>query len=246
VRYLIVSDLHGNLEALEAVLRDCEGDYGQAICCGDLVGYGADPNPVTDWVREHCATVVRGNHDRASSGQDDLEWFNPVARQAAVWTLDHLSEENARYIETLPKGPVTVDSFQVVHGSPFDEDEYVIDAGEADQAFHYLASRLAFFGHTHVQGGFIWNHSRVETIMRMPASRTAETLEIDAECAYLVNPGSVGQPRDGDPRAAYAIYDTESRRVAYHRVAYDVAAAQHKIYAAGLPPILADRLSVGR
>ncbi|MBS1857481.1 MAG: metallophosphoesterase family protein [Acidobacteria bacterium] len=246
MRYLIVSDLHGNLEALQAVLRESAGGYEHAICCGDLVGYGADPNPVTDWVREHCATVVRGNHDRASTGQDDLEWFNPVARQAAVWTLEHLSPENARYIESLPRGPLTVDSFQVVHGSPLDEDEYVIGAGEANQAFHYLASRLAFFGHTHVQGGFIWNHSRVETITRMPASRREEMLEIDGECAYLLNPGSVGQPRDGDPRAAYAIYDADRHRVEYRRVVYDVDTAQQKIYAAGLPPVLGDRLSVGR
>jgi len=246
VRYLIISDLHANLEALEAVLRDAAGAYDEVICCGDLVGYGADPNPVTDWVRGHCPVVVRGNHDRASTGQDDLEWFNPVARQAAVWTLEALTPDNAHYIENLPRGPLTVGSFQVVHGSPSDEDEYVIGAGEAGEAFHYLGARLAFFGHTHVQGGFIWNQSRVETIMRMPAHRRAEMLEIDPQCAYLINPGSVGQPRDGDPRAAYAIFDVEATRVDYFRVEYDVAGAQKKIHQAGLPPILADRLSVGR
>jgi diadenosine tetraphosphatase ApaH/serine/threonine PP2A family protein phosphatase len=210
------------------------------------VGYGADPNAVTDWVRENCAVVVRGNHDRASTGQDDLEWFNPVARQAAVWTLESLSPDNTAYIEALPRGPLNVETFEVVHGSPSDEDEYVIGAGEAGEAFSYLACRVAFFGHTHVQGGFIWNQSRVETIMRMPAARHSESLQIDAECAYLINPGSVGQPRDGDPRAAYAIYDSEARRVDYYRVEYDVAAAQKKIHEAGLPPILADRLSIGR
>jgi predicted phosphodiesterase len=246
VRYLIISDLHANLEALDAVLRDSVGRYDQAICCGDLVGYGADPNAVTDWVRANCAVVVRGNHDRASTGQDDLEWFNPVARQAAVWTLEILSPENAQYIEDLPRGPISVDAFEVVHGSPFDEDEYVIGTGEAGQAFNYLATRVAFFGHTHVQGGFIWNQSRVETIMRMPPTRRSESLVIDMECAYLINPGSVGQPRDGDPRASYAIFDDEARRVDYHRVEYDVAGAQKKIHDAGLPPILADRLSVGR
>jgi predicted phosphodiesterase len=246
LRYLIISDLHGNLEALQAVLKDASGLYEQVICCGDLVGYGADPNAVTDWVREHCPIVVRGNHDRASTGQDDLEWFNPVARQAAVWTLESLSPDNAAYIEALPRGPLNVESFEVVHGSPSDEDEYVIGAGEAGQAFSYLACRVAFFGHTHVQGGFIWNQSRVETIMRMPPGRHSESLQIDAECAYLINPGSVGQPRDGDPRAAYAVYDTDAMRVDYYRVEYDVAGAQKKIHAAGLPPILADRLSVGR
>jgi predicted phosphodiesterase len=246
VRYLIVSDLHGNLEALNAVLAESAGTYDQAICCGDLVGYGADPNAVCDWARLNCAVVVRGNHDRASTGQDDLEWFNPVARNAAVWTLHELSRENADYILALPRGPLTVETFQVFHGSPYDEDEYVIAAAEASQAFGYLETRVAFFGHTHVQGGFIWNQSRVETILRTPARSDSLSMPIDPECAYMINPGSTGQPRDGDPRAAYAIYDLEANEVTYRRVVYDVAAAQQKIHAAGLPPILADRLSVGR
>ena len=246
MRYLIVSDLHANLEALNAVLASSAGAYDHALCCGDLVGYGADPNPVCDWVRQNCTAVVRGNHDRASTGQDDLEWFNPVARNAAVWTLRNLSTENSEYIMALPRGPVTVGSFQLFHGSPYDEDEYVIAAGEAGQAFGYLEVRLAFFGHTHVQGGFIWNQSRVETILRPPARTDSQGLTIDPECAYMINPGSTGQPRDGDPRAAFAIYDTEAKEVTYRRVEYDIAGAQKKIHAAGLPPILADRLAVGR
>ena len=132
------------------------------------------------------------------------------------------------------------------HGSPYDEDEYVTAAGEAGQAFTYLEARVAFFGHTHVQGGFIWNQSRVETILRTPARSDSQSMHIDPECAYMINPGSTGQPRDGDPRAAYAVYDTEANEVTYHRVAYDIAAAQQKIHAAGLPPILAERLAVGR
>ncbi len=246
MRYLIVSDLHANLEALRAVLAQSAGGYDRAICCGDLVGYGADPNPVCDWVRLNAAVVVRGNHDRASTGQDDLEWFNPVARNAAMWTLQTLSRENTGYILGLPRGPLSVDTFQVFHGSPYDEDEYVIAAGEAGQAFSYLETRVAFFGHTHVQGGFIWNQSRVETILRTPAHTDSQPLLIDPQCAYMINPGSAGQPRDGDPRAAYAIYDTEAKEVTYRRVLYDVAAAQQKIHAAGLPPILADRLALGR
>jgi len=246
VRYLILSDLHANWEALEAVVREAAGRYDQAICCGDLVGYGADPNAVTEWVRAHCAVVVRGNHDRASTGMEDLEWFNPVARLAAVWTLDNLSAGNAEYVRGLPAGPLLVDGFQVIHGSPFDEDEYVLAAGEAGQAFSYLEARLAFFGHTHVQGGFIWNHSRVETITRIPVRAHRQHMEIDPECAYLVNPGSVGQPRDGDPRAAYAVFDADAQMLTYFRVKYDVESAQKRIREVGLPPILADRLSVGR
>jgi len=246
VRYLIVSDLHANLEALTAVLGNSAGSYDRILCCGDLVGYGADPNPVCDWVRANCDVVVRGNHDRASTGQDDLEWFNPVARSAAVWTLENLTRENSEFILALPRGPVTVDSFQLFHGSPYDEDEYVIAAGEAGEAFGYLESRVGFFGHTHVQGGFIWNQSRVETILRTPARSDSQALAIDPACAYMINPGSSGQPRDGDARAAYAIYDTSAGEVTYYRVTYDVAGAQKKIHAAGLPGILADRLAVGR
>jgi predicted phosphodiesterase len=245
VRYLILSDLHANLEALTAVLKHAEA-WDAAVCCGDLVGYGADPNAVVDWVRANCPSVVRGNHDRASTGMDDLEWFNPVARAAALWTLEALTKDNADYIRALPRGPLAIDGFQVVHGSPFDEDEYVIAANEAGTAFGYLESRLAFFGHTHVQGGFIWNQSRVETILRPSASSESELLAIDPDCAYLVNPGSVGQPRDGDPRAAYVLYDSDAHQVRYCRVRYDIPTAQKKIHDAGLPPILADRLSVGR
>jgi predicted phosphodiesterase len=246
VRYLIVSDLHANWHALEAVVREAAGGYDRVLCCGDLVGYGAEPNLVVDWVRAHCAVAVRGNHDKVSTGQEDLEWFNPVARTSALWTLRNLTPANTEYIRGLPKGPVLLDGFQVLHGSPFDEDEYVMAVSEAEQAFGYLESRLAFFGHTHMQGGFIWNHSRVETILATSARSRRQEMEVDAECGYLVNPGSVGQPRDSDPRAAYVIYDSGTRTVAYCRVLYDVAAAQEKIRQAGLPPILADRLSLGR
>jgi predicted phosphodiesterase len=246
VRYLIVSDLHGNWQALEAVAREAAGGYDQALCCGDLVGYGAEPNPVVDWARANCAVVVRGNHDRASTGQEDLEWFNPVARAAALWTLENLTPANAEYVHGLPKGPILLDGFELLHGSPLDEDEYVMAAEEAGLAFGYLESRLAFFGHTHVQGGFIWNRSRVETIPGSPARSGRQDMEVDPECAYLINPGSVGQPRDGDPRAAYVLYDSNARMVTYCRVAYDVETAQERIREAGLPPILADRLSVGR
>ena len=135
MRYLVVSDLHANWEALEAVLDDAKGRYQRAICCGDVVGYGADPNRVVEWVREHCAVVIRGNHDRACTGLEDLEWFNPVARAAAVWTLDNLSPENAGFVRELDKGPLFLDGIQVLHGSPCDEDEYLVDADEAAEAF---------------------------------------------------------------------------------------------------------------
>jgi len=246
VRYLILSDLHANWEALESVLAWSKGQYDRALCCGDLVGYGADPNPVVDWVRANCAVVVRGNHDKACIGLEDMEWFNPVARAAAIWTLERLTQENADYIGNLTKGPIIENGFQVVHGSPIDEDEYMLAADEAFEAFAYLETRVAFFGHTHVQGGFIWNHSRVETIQCPASAGDRLELEIDPDCAYLINPGSVGQPRDGSPRAAFALYEPETRQVTYCRTGYDVDRAQQKIRDAGLPAILADRLSLGR
>lgn len=246
MRYLILSDLHANWEALEAVVREAEGRYDRAICCGDLIGYGADPNRVVDWIRANCMTTVRGNHDKACTGLDDLEWFNPVAKTAAFWTQQSLTPENTAWIRALPAGPIDVEDFHVVHGSPYDEDEYVVAANEAAQAFGYLQRRIAFFGHTHVQGGFIWNHSRVETIPRTSPRTDRQVLEIDPECAYLLNSGSVGQPRDGDPRAAFAIFDSSARMITYFRTGYDIAAAQKKIRDAGLPDVLADRLSVGR
>jgi predicted phosphodiesterase len=247
VRYLVLSDIHANWEAVEAVMADTAGSYDQILCCGDLVGYGADPNRVVEWVRENCSAVVRGNHDKACTGQEDLEWFNPVARDAALWTMKTLTPENAAYTRDLAKGPLTIgSSFQIVHGSPFDEDEYVLAPGEAENAFAYMETRVEFFGHTHVQGGFIWNHSRVEILPRMGPRSKNLRMAIDPECGYMVNPGSIGQPRDGDPRAAYAIYDDAGGFVTYRRVEYDIAGAQKKIRGAGLPSILADRLSAGR
>ena len=246
MRYLILSDLHANWEALEAVLNHAAGRYDQAICCGDLVGYGGDPNLVVEYVRSHCAVVVRGNHDRACTGQEDLEWFNPVARAAAVWTQQNLSPGNASYVRDLPKGPAFVNDIEILHGSPCDEDEYVVEPDEAAEAFTYLQSRLAFFGHTHLQGGFIWNRERVETIAPVPPDCDREVVDIDPGGGYLINPGSVGQPRDGDPRAAYVLYNTDAAVLSYCRVAYDVETTQRKIRQAGLPPLLAERLAVGR
>jgi diadenosine tetraphosphatase ApaH/serine/threonine PP2A family protein phosphatase len=246
VRYLILSDLHANREALDAVLQEASGRYDRAVCCGDLVGYCADPNPVVEWVRANCQVTVRGNHDKACTGLEDLEWFNPVARAAALWTQRNLTPPNAEWTRALPHGPLEVDDFQLLHGAPQDEDDYVLGTGEAGQAFGYLERRLAFFGHTHVQGGFIWNQSRVETIPRTSLRAGRQVLEIDPACAYLLNPGSVGQPRDGDPRAAFAVYDSGARMLSFFRVPYDIEAAQRRIRDAGLPPVLAERLQLGR
>ena len=246
MRYLILSDIHANWEALQAVLERAGGKYDEILCCGDLIGYGADPNQVCDWCRANVKVVVRGNHDKASVGLEDLEWFNPIAKAAALWTQQTLTPENIEYVRNLPQGPLTVDGFQIIHGSPLDEDEYMIGASDAAQLFSYLATSVAFFGHTHLQGGFIWNHSRIEMIGKPGPRKSEEVLEIDPECAYMINPGSVGQPRDADPRASYVVYDTGARQITFYRHSYDVVKAQAKIMQAKLPPLLAERLAVGR
>jgi predicted phosphodiesterase len=242
LRYLVISDIHANLEALEAVLHAASEQYDKILCCGDLIGYGADPNAVVEWVRENCHAVIRGNHDKAGVTLMDLEWFNPVAKTATLWTHQALTPANMEYVGTLPGGPLPVEGFNMVHGSPLNEDEYLINIPEAEEAFAYAPSKLVFFGHTHVQGGFEYQKSRVS---RIQPNRDPAVLQLEPESAYLINPGSVGQPRDAKPEAAYVIFDSEPQTITYHRTPYDIAGAQAKIRKAGLPPVLADRLAVG-
>lgn len=238
MRYLILSDLHANWEALQAVLAQAESGYDQIVCCGDLVGYGADPDLVTEWARENTVSIVRGNHDKACAGLEDLEWFNPIARQSVVWTQNTMKPSNLDYLRNLRKGPEIYDDIELVHGSPVDEDEYIVTEREVAQIVSYLDSNIAFFGHTHLQGAFLCHRNGVKLL-------GADTIEIENDSIYYINPGSVGQPRDGDPRAAYAIYELESRLVTLRRTPYDVLTTQQKIVKAGLPEILARRLSAG-
>jgi predicted phosphodiesterase len=245
VRYLILSDIHGNWEALKAVLADADSKYDRIVCCGDVVGYGADPDAVTEWVRENVAHIVRGNHDKACAGLEDLEWFNPVARLSALWTQQAMQPGNLDYLRDLPRGPERVDGFEILHGSPVDEDEYVVSEQDAAQIAPYLDSSVSFFGHTHLQGGFLCHRNGVMRLTRVRDTSEAETLELEQDLNYLINPGSVGQPRDGDPRAAYALYEPGARLVTLCRAPYNIAAAQAKILEAGLPELLALRLSAG-
>jgi len=242
--YLILSDIHANLEAHQAVLEDARGKYDHILCLGDLVGYGADPNAIVEWARENVAAIIRGNHDRVSAESnaaafESMEDFNPAAQASTLWTRDALLAENREYLERLPRGPLPYAGVDLIHGSPLDEDEYVVTASDAAPLLPHLGSPLTFFGHTHRQGGF-------EMARRLVAPLSLERrLSIDPNYFYLVNPGSVGQPRDGDPRAAYALYSPEERAVEFRRVAYDVDRAAEKIRAAGLPDFLAARLHEG-
>lgn len=246
MRYLVLSDLHSNWEALQAVLADARGRYDRIVCCGDLAGYGPDPNLIVEWSRQNLYAVIRGNHDRGCAGIEDLEWFNPVARTATVWTMSQLEDANRRYLRDLPAGPLTVDGFQLVHGSPLDEDEYVMSWADARKVFSYIESNIVFFGHSHMQGVFMWMNGRYGAIGHPDPWDVSVDLTVDPDGAYLINPGSVGQPRDGDPRASWALYDTESRELAQCRTKYDSAPTRRKMLAAGLPDILAARLVVGR
>lgn len=245
MRYLIISDIHANREALDAVLRHARGKYDQILCCGDVVGYGADPNFATEWTRAHVQTIVRGNHDKACAGLEDLEWFNPAARQSALWTHNVLEESNTAYLRDLAKGPAHVDGFELVHGSPLDEDEYIIGVRDAAQVSPYLDTRISFFGHTHLQGGFLMHRNGVKRLPKPEPDSEQEVVELEPDSYYLINPGSIGQPRDGDPRAGYLVYTPEENIVEFFRVPYEIGQAQEKIRQAGLPDVLADRLATG-
>lgn len=247
MRFLILSDLHANLTALDASLAAAKELWDRAVCLGDLVGYGPDPNEVVDRIRELGATSIRGNHDKAGSGLADAEDFNPVARAAAVWTRDQLRPENLTYLQQLPSGPLEVDGITLIHGALRDEDEYVFAPAQALDGLLGSPSPLSFFGHTHFQGGFSFRDNKLTVVQLRPApGESFAALQIEAGTRYLLNPGSVGQPRDGDARAAFAIADMGHQVVEYWRVPYDVEAVQKRMLHAGLPQPLVLRLAFGR
>jgi predicted phosphodiesterase len=247
----LLSDIHANLEALDACLAAAPA-YDIVVNLGDIVGYGASPNEVTDRSRDLGKIFVRGNHDKAATGLMDLEDFNPMAATAAIWTRNELTPENLDWLRALPHGPVSLpDSPQVqlVHGSPNDEDEYVVSIGDAMAPLFALSIPLTFFGHTHLQGGFFVNGSSADAFRpeyRTVGKAESAALQLKASTCYMVNPGSVGQPRDGDWRAAFALFDTDAQVVHFHRTPYNLKSAQDRIFAAGLPSRLATRLAAGR
>lgn len=246
MRYLILSDIHANVDALKAVLDHARGEWDSIVCCGDIVGYGPDPNAATEWTAANAAVVVRGNHDKGAVGLADLEDFSPNARAACLWTASVLTPGNVSWLRSLPRGPLDHAEFQIAHGSPADEDEYVMSLVEARPIFQLLKTGLLFFGHTHVQGAWVREERRYFAIQRPRADRERLDIQLQPDGVYLINPGSVGQPRDTDPRAAYAIFDSNSKVVQLRRCAYDHFAVLEKIRRAGLPTILGERLAVGR
>jgi diadenosine tetraphosphatase ApaH/serine/threonine PP2A family protein phosphatase len=247
MRYLVLTDIHANLEALKACLIDAgTRTFDETLVLGDLVGYGGDPNAVVELVQSlKPVAIVRGNHDKVACGLEQAEGFNAVAKSAAKWTLEVLKPEHRDWLCALPAGPIDVDDVvEICHGSPFDEDAYIFDELDAVRALKVSNRPLCLFGHTHYPVTFELSNDSFDSV----GSAGAPQMQVQMKngCKYLINPGSVGQPRDGDPRAAYGILDLERNVIRMRRVAYDIAEAQKRIRAAGLPPALAARLERGQ
>jgi predicted phosphodiesterase len=246
VRYLILSDMHANWDAFEVVLRRARRKrFDAVLVLGDLVGYGAAPNQVVEAVRRLGPRlhVVRGNHDKVAAGLDAGTNFNQTALAAAHWTADRLTSANLRYVRELPEGPIEVAAgLAICHGSPLDEDTYVFSDVDAFEIFSSFSTPVTFFGHTHIPSLFSLEGRR----LRVTALRGGRgSIQLEPNGRYLLNPGSIGQPRDRDPRASFMTYDSDRQIVRWHRVPYPIPAAQKRIVKAGLPHTLADRLALG-
>jgi len=239
-KYAILGDVHGNWEALSAVLDDAASlGVDSYVCVGDVVGYNADPAKCLDKIRELGCTVVRGNHDHYCSHEECLEDFHPLAARVVDWTRSQLDDEGIDYLRKM-RLSTKVDGFTIVH-STLDMPEkwgYVFDCLEADANFNYQSTSVCFHGHTHVPVAYVKRGmtDRIEY----------GKIRIVLGQKYFINVGSVGQPRDGNPRAAYAFYDAEKREVELRRLEYDIRKTQEKIREAGLPERLARRLQIGK
>ena len=228
MRILILSDLHSNGSALDAVLEAAKDRWDLSVCLGDVVGYGPDANYVTERLRELGTKTIRGNHDKAVTGLMATEDFNPIAKAAVDWTRAELKPENMAWLSALPRGPLETDGIVLVHGALQDEDEYVFTPEQALEGLLDSTAIVTFFA------------ARATAVLR------AAALRIEPTRRYLLNPGSVGQPRDGDSRAAFAIGDLAHNVVEFWRVPYDIPAVQKRMRFAHLPEPLIQRLTVGR
>jgi diadenosine tetraphosphatase ApaH/serine/threonine PP2A family protein phosphatase len=243
VKYLIISDVHANRHALEAVLADAAArGYDAVLSLGDVVGYGGDPAAALEMTLAlDPVGLIRGNHDKVCAGLEPATSFNDVARRAVEWTRQTLSASELNTLAALPRGPVRItDDLEICHGAPFNEDHYVFDRMDAGRAMSSASARICLFGHTHLPAVYSTPAHPVAY-----GNRDDEEYQLPREGAVLINVGSVGQPRDGDPRAAYGLLNLERATLELRRVAYDVAGAQAAIHAAGLPAWLANRLATG-
>jgi predicted phosphodiesterase len=243
MRIVIVSDIHSNAVAAEAVLA-AAGSYDALWCLGDTIGYGPRPNECISLMRSQASVAITGNHDLACLGKIDLRDFNPDARKANIWNGEQLSPENRAWIEPLPPNADIDSRFTLAHGSPSEPIwEYLLTHEQAEHNFEVFDQQVCFIGHSHVQ---LYFRQRADSERpERHLGENGETLDLDADCRFFINPGSVGQPRDKDPRAAYAVLDTDAGTVRFHRVEYDIARTQRQMMDHGLPLALIRRLEFG-
>ncbi len=242
MKIAIISDIHGNLEALNAVLKKIEEEKpDKIVCLGDIVGYGANPNECCDIVKKLTDKIVMGNHDSAVCMKTPLDWFNPNARTAIEWTMKKLTPDNFDFLSKLPL-TLKYENLLFVHASPNSPEEwkYILNAYDAYYELQVIKENVCFIGHSHVPVTFMLD----ENLDIFMIDR--EEFFIEGGKKYLINVGSVGQPRDFDPRASFGIYDTDKKHFRIIRVDYDIRLAQRKIIEADLPVILAERLLYGR
>lgn len=240
--YLIYSDVHSNLEALQAFSYITDSIvHDKKVCLGDLVGYGADPNPCVNFIRENTDLILGGNHDYAVVEKTDTSYFNPYAYQACLWTKQALSKKNLKFLKSLP-AIIEEDEICWAHSSPYEPEQwhYILSLADGQENFDHFESPVCFVGHSHVPLILERDPQGQIEMYRKPF------YEFQPDHKYIVNVGSLGQPRDGNPDPGFVIYDSESKTVAFRRFTYDLESAQKKILDAELPPYLAERLSDGR
>ena len=242
MRYGLISDIHGNLEALQAVYLEIDRlDVDDVLCLGDVIGYGPDPEKCIELVRERASVILAGNHDHAPIGLVDVTYFNSYAKQAVEWTTAQISQETRDFLESCPLIH-EFERFTIVHSTPSNPSawEYILSIDDAVENFPYIDNRCCFIGHSHVP--VIISKSSNEQIQVQRLNK----IVFQEDAKYIVNVGSVGQPRDLDPRAAFATFDDETYQYELHRVRYDIGKVQRKILDRGLPPFLAERLALGQ
>lgn len=243
--YAILADIHGNLVAFEAVLQDMKsyGEIEQIWCLGDIVGYGPAPHQCIELLRQFNHLAIVGNHEWAAIGRIDTFDFNPESAAAIHWTMEQLTREDKEYLEALPLTLVH-DSFTLAHGSPRSPLwEYLLDSASAGASFAYANTQNCFIGHSHLP--LIFRYDEAEQICHRSRWESGSATGLGRD-RLIINPGSVGQPRDGDPRAGYAIYDSKARRVVFIRIAYDITTTQREMERYDLPRHLINRLALGR
>jgi len=242
MRYAILSDIHSNADALSAVLRELDGlDMDVLVCLGDIVGYGPSPNETCDLLRERGCIAIAGNHDEAAVSTDEADSFNSLARAAIAWTRAELTPSNREYLRSLPR-EYRFDSFAIVHGAPTFHFAYIQDIADAQAAFERVTMPVTFIGHTHVAEVYYRDESGRTFHQKLSSGGR---IDVTPQYRYIVNPGSVGQPRDRNPQASFAYFDDEAGYIEVRRVTYDVMRVRERMERAKLPAQLGDRLSLG-